>query len=142
MDQPGLVRDGEGVVDPAVVLISNLAVGQGETLVCKLGQFIAICHLHQIKVAAVHTRFLTGERSTQHTISKKTTGRGFRGRLTHENRQNRLHLLDSLVFLTDSGTGGTDLTGWTLEFNVGALADATFTVTSAVAELPVLGHAR
>lgn len=54
----------------------------------------------------------------------------------------RLHLLDSLVFLTDSGTGGTDLTGWTLEFNVGAFADATFTVTSAVAELPVLGHAR
>lgn len=46
------------------------------------------------------------------------------------------------MLLTDSGAGGADLAGRTLEFDVGAFAGATFAVTSAVTELPVLGHAR
>lgn len=54
----------------------------------------------------------------------------------------RLHLVDSLVLLTDSGAGGADLTSWTLEFDVCAFAGATLTFTPAITELPVLGHAR
>lgn len=45
---------------------------------------------------------------------------------------------DSLVFNANAWAGGTDLTGWTLEFGVGAFADSTFTRTTAVTDLPVL----
>lgn len=45
------------------------------------------------------------------------------------------------MLLTDSGAGGADLAGRTLEFDIGAFADAAFTVTSAVTALAVLGHA-
>lgn len=41
----------------------------------------------------------------------------------------------------DTGAGGTDLAGWTLEFGVGAFAASTITYTAAVTELPVLGKA-
>lgn len=40
-----------------------------------------------------------------------------------------------------SWTGGTRLTGGTLEFGVRALADATLTIPPAVADLLVAGHA-
>lgn len=45
------------------------------------------------------------------------------------------------MFNADTWAGGTDLTGWTLEFGVGAFADSTFTSTTAVTDLPVLGEA-
>lgn len=48
---------------------------------------------------------------------------------------------DSLVFNANAWAGGTDLTGWTLEFGVGAFADSTFTSTTAVTDLPVLCEA-
>ena len=80
VDHLGLVLDGEGVVDPAVVLISNLAVGQRETLVCRLGQLIAVGHLDQVEVAAVCARFLAGEGSTQHAVPAEEAGSGKPGK--------------------------------------------------------------
>lgn len=47
----------------------------------------------------------------------------------------------SLVLETDTGAGGTDLTGWALEFGVRAFADSTYTLPTAVTFLPVLGKA-
>lgn len=46
------------------------------------------------------------------------------------------------MLLADSGAGGADLAGRTLELDVRALAAAALAVASAVAQLPVLGHAR
>lgn len=48
---------------------------------------------------------------------------------------------NSLLLGADAGAGGTDLTGWTLEFGVGAFADSTFTSTATITDLPVLGEA-
>lgn len=39
----------------------------------------------------------------------------------------------SLVFDADTGAGGTDLAGLTLEFGVGAFADSTFACPATVA---------
>ena len=47
----------------------------------------------------------------------------------------------SLVLSADARAGGTDLAGWTLEFGVGAFAEAALTGTAAVTDLPVLGEA-
>ncbi len=47
---------------------------------------------------------------------------------------------DSLVLSADTGAGGTDLTGRTLEFRVVAFADSTLTSTAAVTDLPVLSE--
>lgn len=47
----------------------------------------------------------------------------------------------SLVLSADTGASGTDLTGWTLEFGIGAFAASAFTSTAAVTDLPVLGEA-
>lgn len=68
VDHLGLVLDGEGVVDPAVVLIPDLAVGQREALVGGLGQLVPIRHLDQIEVAAVGAGFLAGERPAEHAV--------------------------------------------------------------------------
>lgn len=51
-----------------------------------------------------------------------------------------LHPHCLLVFSTHSWTGGADLTGGTLEFGVGALADATVTRAPAIANLLIAGH--
>lgn len=45
-----------------------------------------------------------------------------------------------LVLCADAGAGGTDLTGWALEFGVVALADAAFTFTTAVTFLSILSE--
>lgn len=77
----GVIPDGVGVVEPAVVLISHFAVGQWEALVCRLGQLFTILHLDQLEVAAVPlTRILlltSLECSALHAISVKifTEGR-------------------------------------------------------------------
>lgn len=41
----------------------------------------------------------------------------------------------------DTGTGGTDLAGWALEFGIIAFADSTFTLPTTVTFLPILGKA-
>ena len=46
------------------------------------------------------------------------------------------------MFSADPWTGGTSLTGGTLEFGISTLAGATFTRSSAVTELLVAGHTR
>lgn len=46
----------------------------------------------------------------------------------------------SLVLSAHAGAGGTDLTGRTLEFGVGAFAGPAFTSASPVTDLPVLGE--
>lgn len=75
-DLLGVIPDGVGVVEPAVVLISYFAVSQWEALVRGLGQLVAILHLDQLKVAAVALTFillLTGLKcSALHTISVKS----------------------------------------------------------------------
>lgn len=75
-DLLGLVPDGVGVIEPAVVLVSHFAVSQREALVCGLRQPFAILHLDQLEVAAValaRILLLTSvECFALHTISVKT----------------------------------------------------------------------
>lgn len=72
-DLLGLVPDGVGVVEPAVIFITLLAVSQREALVCGLWQPIAVLHLEHFEVVAVPlTRILlltSPKCSALHTIS-------------------------------------------------------------------------
>lgn len=74
-DLLGLVPDGVGVVEPAVIFITLLAVSQREALVCGLWQPIAVLHLEHFEVVAVPlTRILlltSPKCSALHTISVK-----------------------------------------------------------------------
>lgn len=76
----GVIPDGVGVVEPAVVGVSLFAVGQWETLVCGLGQLFAILHLDQLEGAAVPLAcilLLTSLKcSALHTISVETQTEG------------------------------------------------------------------
>lgn len=51
------------------------------------------------------------------------------------------HQHDSLVLTADARTGGTDLTGGTLELWITTFAHSTFTFPTTVTLLPVLGKA-
>lgn len=74
-DLLGLVPDGVGVVEPAVIFVTLLAVSQREALVCGLWQPIAVLHLEHFEVVAVPlTRILlltSPKCSALHTISVK-----------------------------------------------------------------------
>lgn len=66
----GVIPDGVGVDEPAVVLVSHLAVTQGEVLVIRLRQLVLILHLHHVIVAAVLTAFFL-KRKALNTLSVK-----------------------------------------------------------------------
>lgn len=114
----GILGDGVGVIEPAVVGILLLAVGQGEALVCGLGQIFTVRHLYQVEVAAVLLAFLF---------------------LLAFPKCSALHTV--FLLSADTGTGRTDLARRPLEFGFGAFADSALANTAAVTELPVLGEA-
>lgn len=155
------VVDGVGVVEPAVVGVPLLAVHHRVRSVVGLRQLVPVLHFDQIEVAAVfHAGFflLAGaERSALDTLPEGQGGRVSSGARSDpqfwtEFRSKRSEISNigmtaphprySLVLSTHSWTGGADLTGGTLEFGVGALADAAVTRASAIADLLVAGHAR
>lgn len=69
----GVVSDGVGIVEPAVVGVPLFAVSQWETLVCGLGQVVTVLHFDQLEVAALPLTcvlLLSGlESSALHTVS-------------------------------------------------------------------------
>lgn len=66
----GVIPDGVRVDEPAVVLVSHLAVTQREVLVIRLRQLVLILHLHHVIVATVLTAFLF-KRQALNTVSVK-----------------------------------------------------------------------
>lgn len=68
MDHLVLALSGEGVVEPAVVLIPLFAVGHIATVIMWLGQLIPTRHLDQIKVVAVLARLPRRERPAEHAV--------------------------------------------------------------------------
>lgn len=64
----GVIPDGVGVDEPAVVLVSHFAVTQREVLVIRLRQLVLILHLHDVIVAAVLTAFFF-KRKALNTVS-------------------------------------------------------------------------
>lgn len=78
-DLLGLVPDGIGVEEPAVIFVTLFAVSQREALVCGLWQPIAILHLDHFEVVAVTLTcilLLTRPKcSALHTISVKKKNR-------------------------------------------------------------------
>lgn len=85
----GVVPDGVGVVEPAVVGVPLLAVAQGVALVGGLRQLVAVLHLHQLEVAAVALAcvlLLAGlERPALHAVPAKTSwGGSFTARVSRD----------------------------------------------------------
>lgn len=66
----GVIPDGVGVDEPAVVLVSHLAVTQREVLVIWLRKLVLILHLYHFIVAAVLTAF-SFKREALNTVSVK-----------------------------------------------------------------------
>ncbi len=75
----GVIPDGIGVVEPAVVGVSLFAVSQWEALVCGLRKLLTILHRDQLEVIAIlltSILLLTSlECSALHTVSEKSDGK-------------------------------------------------------------------
>lgn len=145
------IVDGVGVVEPAVVGVPLLAVHDGVRSVVGLRQLVPVLHFDQIEVAAVfHARVFLLAGAERPALDTLPEGQGRVNSEAQFLTEFRLkwsnigmmasHLCYLLVFSTHSWTGRADLTGGTLEFGVGALADAAVTRASAIADLLVAGH--